>query len=55
VISNAAVESHGLNLWVLHMLRRAEPPEAYPTKLLMSFEGYPLAFIYGLLKGWLDA
>jgi CspA family cold shock protein len=28
------------------MLRRAEPSEAYPSTLLKSFEGYPLAFIH---------
>jgi hypothetical protein len=32
---------YGTQAWLLHMLRRAEPSEAYPTTLLMSFEGYP--------------
>ncbi len=38
----------GISSWILYMLRRAEPSEAYPTTLLKSFEGYPLAFIHGL-------
>jgi len=33
---------YGTQAWLLHMLRKAEPSEAYPTVLVQSFEGYPL-------------
>jgi hypothetical protein len=31
---------YGTQAWILHMLRRAEPSEAYPAMLFTSFEAY---------------